>query len=274
MTLRATDGGHVEDDRYVELDCELAVAVANVTEGAARSTVLKVTQVEPSHRFVAWHALVDGNAPKSSNDRNPYMRHLKRRKEAKELKDRLTAWSLRVAEHEHQFKAIDEAQKTFVVRGMMPKDIKREFLTGPRKFDEIMEKLQIIINEMTADDGPVPMDLGSVGTPDAKMAQSGSETSNDMSCDDACGIAWKGFKTGKGTGETGPNGLGDRDKGGTGSKDKGKCKGKSETRYWYCGEEGHIGVNCPSGPRLVVGKVSLKEKRQKNSRALRHLMTR
>ena len=26
------------------------------------------TQVEPSHGFVAWQALVDGNAPKSSND--------------------------------------------------------------------------------------------------------------------------------------------------------------------------------------------------------------
>ena len=26
----------------------------------------------------------------------------------------------------------------------MPKDIKRESLTGPRKFDEIMEKLEII----------------------------------------------------------------------------------------------------------------------------------
>ena len=36
---------------------------------------------------------------------------------------------------------------------MMPKDIKRDFLTGPRKFDEIMEKLEIIVNEMMADDG-------------------------------------------------------------------------------------------------------------------------
>ena len=39
-----------------------------MTEGAATTTVLKVTQVEPSHRFVAWHALVDGCAPMSSND--------------------------------------------------------------------------------------------------------------------------------------------------------------------------------------------------------------
>ena len=53
---------------------------------------------------------------------------------------------------------IDEPQKIFVVREMMPKDIKREFLTGPRKFDEIMENLEISINEMMADEGPVPMD--------------------------------------------------------------------------------------------------------------------
>ena len=37
----------------------------------------------------------------------------------------------------------DEAQKTLAVREMMPKDIKREFLTGPRKFDEMMEKLAV-----------------------------------------------------------------------------------------------------------------------------------
>ena len=53
-TLRATeawtDGRHAEDDKHGELDYELAVALANATEGAARSTVLKVTQVEPSHR--------------------------------------------------------------------------------------------------------------------------------------------------------------------------------------------------------------------------------
>ena len=33
--------------------------------------------------------------------------------------------SSKVAEYEQQFKAIDEAQKTFVVGEMMPKDIKR-----------------------------------------------------------------------------------------------------------------------------------------------------
>ena len=69
----------------------------------------------------------------------------------KEKKERLTERSPKAAGYEHQFKAIDEAQKTSVVWEMMPKDIKREFLTGPRKFDEIMEKLEIIINEMMAD---------------------------------------------------------------------------------------------------------------------------
>ena len=62
-----------------DLDHGLAVALANVTEGATRSTVLKVTHVEPSRGFVAWQALVDGNAPKSSNDQllrcNPYLRN-------------------------------------------------------------------------------------------------------------------------------------------------------------------------------------------------------
>ena len=47
-----------------------------------------------------------------------------------------------------------------MVREMIPKDIKRVFLTGPRKFDEIMEKLEIIINEMMADDKNVPMEHG------------------------------------------------------------------------------------------------------------------
>ena len=44
-----------------------------------------------------------------------------------------------------------------------------------------MEKLEIIINEMMADDGPVPLNLGNVGRHDAKMTQSESDTSNDMS---------------------------------------------------------------------------------------------
>ena len=100
-TLRATaawtDGRYAEDDKHVELDYELAVALVNVTEGPARATVLKVTQTEPSYAFVAWQALVDGFAPK------PILATRKKCEDAKELKERLTAWSLKVAEYEHQF---------------------------------------------------------------------------------------------------------------------------------------------------------------------------
>ena len=63
----------------------------------------------------------------------------------------------------------------------MPKDIKRELLTGPRKFEELLEKLEIIVNEIMVGDGPVPMDLGNVGTHDTKMTQNDSDTSNDTS---------------------------------------------------------------------------------------------
>ena len=44
-----TDGGHAVDDKNVELVFELAAALATVTQDAARSVVLEVTQVEPSH---------------------------------------------------------------------------------------------------------------------------------------------------------------------------------------------------------------------------------
>ena len=122
-TLRATvawtDGRYAEDDKYVE-DYELAVALAGVTEGAARATVLKVTQTEPSHGFVAWQALVDGYAPKSSND-------------------------------------------------------------------PAIEKLEIIVNEMMADEGPTPMDLGYVGAYDTKTTQ--RDLRNDVSHEDVCATA-------------------------------------------------------------------------------------
>ena len=89
-------------------------------------------------------ALVDGYALKSSKDPATALQpKLATPKKCKDAKERLTAWSLRVVEYEDQFKAPDEAQRTFVVREMMLKDIKREFLTRPRKFDEIMEKLEI-----------------------------------------------------------------------------------------------------------------------------------
>ena len=92
-TLRATeawtDGRYAEDDKHVALDCELAVVLANLTEGAARATVLRFTQTEPSHGFMAWQALVDGYAPKSSNDPatalQPILATPKRCKDAKEL---------------------------------------------------------------------------------------------------------------------------------------------------------------------------------------------
>ena len=161
---------------------------------------------------MAWQELFDGYAPKSSNDPamalQPILATPKKCKNAKELKDRLTAWSLKVAEYEHQFKVIDETQKILVVRDMIPKDNKREFMTGPRKFDEIMEKLEIIVNEMMSDDGPTPMDLGNVGAYDAKTTQGNSDMNNDMSIEDVCAITWKGWKAGKGAGKKGPNGSG------------------------------------------------------------------
>ena len=61
-------------------------------------------------------------------------------------------------------------------------------MTGPKKFDEIMEKLEIIINEMLADDGPMPMDLGNVSGYDTKTTQGDSDTSNDTSYEDVCAV--------------------------------------------------------------------------------------
>ena len=123
-----TDGRHDEDDKFVELDFEL-VGLANVTEGAARPTVLTVSQVEPGHVFVAWQVLVDGYASKSANDPaialQPMLAPTDICKDAGELKDKLTTWSLKVAEYKHQFKVIDEAQSAFLVRAVMPTDIKR-----------------------------------------------------------------------------------------------------------------------------------------------------
>ena len=60
----------------------------------------------------------------------------------------------------------DEAQKTFVVREMMPKEIQGGFLTGTKKFDEM--KLEVIINGMMADEGALPMDLMIIGVHCAK----------------------------------------------------------------------------------------------------------
>ena len=175
-----------------------------------------------------------------------------------------------------------------------------------------MEKLEIIINEMMADCGPVPMDLGNVSGHDTKSRQGDSDT---MSYEDVCAIAWKGYKAGKGAGKKVPNGSGtwhrgkgadewtsgkrddgakrggkkgfngskpdwhsDKDKGSKG-KGKGKRKGKSETRCCHeCGEQGHIGVNCPYKWANSIdeeddhrGRASLKERTLKNWRAWRRL---
>ena len=74
----------------LEMEYELAVALASLTEGAMRFTVLKVTRVEPRHGFVARQALVDGYTPKSSNDQafalQPILATPKRCQDAKELK--------------------------------------------------------------------------------------------------------------------------------------------------------------------------------------------
>ena len=78
----------------------------------------------------------------------PKLATRERCKDTKDLKERLKAWSLEVTMYEHQFKAIDGAQKTPVVRGMMPKTIKREFLTERKwrpssmKYSPIMDQYQ------------------------------------------------------------------------------------------------------------------------------------
>ena len=71
-----------------------------------------------------------------------------------------------------------------------------------------MEKLEININEMIGDDGPVPMDLGNFGAHDARTIQRDQDTVTDMSYDDLCAIAWKGWQGGTGAGKKGLNGTG------------------------------------------------------------------
>ena len=74
-----------------------------------------------------------------------------------------------------------------------------------------MEKLEIIINEMMADDGPMPMDLGNVSGYDTKSRQGDSDKNNEMSYEDVCAIAWKGCKAGTGAGQKGPQTSGKRE---------------------------------------------------------------
>ena len=66
------------------------------------------------------------------------------------------------------------------------------------------------------------MDLENVGAHDAKMTQSDSVKSNDMSCDDVCAIAWKRYKPGKGAGKLAGKGAGK--------------KGSSRLGVWHLGE--------------------------------------
>ena len=80
-TLRATeawtDGRYAEDDKYVELDYELAVALAKVTEGAARATVLKVTRTEQRGSWHVKHWLTDMRPSRRTVQQqrcNPYLR--------------------------------------------------------------------------------------------------------------------------------------------------------------------------------------------------------
>ena len=88
----------------------------------------------------------------------------------------------------------------------MPKDIKREFPTGPRKFDDIMEKLEMIINEMMADDGPTPTDLGNVCAYDAKTMQCWTWT-RATTCTKTC-VPSRGREASKGAGKKGTEGIG------------------------------------------------------------------
>ena len=63
---------------------------------------------------MARQALFGGCAPESSNDPATALQPiLATHKRCKEL---LTAWSTKVAKYEHQFKVMDGAQKTLVVR--------------------------------------------------------------------------------------------------------------------------------------------------------------
>ena len=53
LTEAWTDGRHAETTTMSNLDYELVVALANVTEGAARATILSVTHAEQWVRGIA-----------------------------------------------------------------------------------------------------------------------------------------------------------------------------------------------------------------------------
>ena len=87
----------------------------------------------------------------------------------KELKGMLTARSLKVAEYEHQFKVIDAEDVR--VMDMMPKNIKREFLTGGGKLTKLWKSWRSSSTKLMTDDGQVPMDPRNVGTHVARTLQ-------------------------------------------------------------------------------------------------------
>ena len=74
----------------------------------------------------------------------------------------------------------------------MPWDIKREFFICPRQFSEIVEKLEVIITEMIADDTSGPMDLVNINAQDSKSSFGDDEPRHGVSYDDTCAIACVG----------------------------------------------------------------------------------
>ena len=215
--------------------------------------------------FPTYPQTSDGQEPQ------PILATPKRCKDAKELKGRLTACSLKVAEYEQQFKAVDEAQKIFVVSDMMPKDIRREFLTGTRKFDQ-------------GNDGRRRASANRLGQRRYARRQGVTEW---FRCEQRRVIqrsvchrlervqSWQKEQAGKDRPGRGHgivekelmNGRAAREmtearknarkvpraatrmvrrQGQGRHRGKGKGKSKSETRYCHdCGEQGHIGGNCP-----------------------------
>ena len=158
---------------------------------------------------------------------------------------------------------------------------RRSAVAGSRKFDEIMEKLEIMIEEMMSDGGPAPQDLGSVGTHDARkhrVTRTRATTCRTTMCVRSRGMitnlakdlarkdkteqergieekelrasckrddgGTKGDK--KGSKGSNPDRYGDNDTRSNGHKGKGEGKCNSEIQDCYdCGDQGHIGVNCP-----------------------------
>ena len=142
-----------------------------------------------------------------------------------------------------------------------------------------MQKLEVIINDMMADEGAVPTGLDVIGAHCAKNDRQHHVIRRRA-------VAWKGRKAGTGSGTKGTNGTGTwnrgkgydcwqdgkgddgsgkggkkvsnggsvgnkndrrgKDQGYSGSKSEGKGKGKTHSQYCHGrGEQGHIGVNCP-----------------------------